>query len=236
MERQGMQFSGVLVNAAGVFVSGLLGALLGKHIPERVRSTVMTGIGLCVLYVGLTRIGQEGDFILVLLSIAGGGALGAALDIDSKLGDLGLWLQKKLSRENGTNRFAEAFVATTLFVCVGAMSVVAAMESGMQGQNDTFYAKALVDSVAVLFMASSLGYGCALAGLAALVYQGLLVVCAGLLAPLLSGAVIAQMSCVGALLILAIGLNVLGISKIKIGNFMPAVFLPILLQPLLALF
>lgn len=231
-----MLFAGVLANSVGVFLAGLLGAACGKCIPQRVRTTVMSGIGLCVLYVGVTGIAKGGDFILVLLSIVLGSALGAALDIDRRLGQLGLWLQGKLRRGEGESRFAEAFVAATLFVCVGAMSVVAAVESGMRGEHGTFYAKALIDSVAVLFMAASLGVGCAFSAFPALVYQGALVVCAGLLAPYLTAAVLAQMSCVGSLVIVAIGLNVLDVTKIKIGNFLPAVFLPILLQPLLGLF
>lgn len=144
-------------------------------------------------------------------------------------------MQDKLSHilKSGGGSVAEGFVTAALLFCVGAMAIVGALENGLTGNFDTLKAKAVLDGVSAIVFASSLGIGVALSAGAVLIYQGVIALAAGALSPLLGEAVIAEMTCVGSLLIVALSFNMLGITKIKVMNLVPAIFLPILLCCLL---
>ena len=220
---------GAIVNFFAVLAGGTVGLLLKKGLPQRVSDTIMGGVALIVLYIGIDGTLQGQQTLVAILSVVIGGALGAWIDIDRGLARLGDYAQKKLTKDAEGSTFAEGFVSASLLFCVGAMAVVGALESGLTGNHEVQFAKALIDGVTAIVFASTLGAGVLLSAVAVLVYQGGITLLAGLLAPLLSDAVVAEMSCVGSLLIIGISLNMLNLTKLKLANYLPAIFLPILL-------
>lgn len=220
-----MTLTGVFLNAGGVFAAGVLGALIRRGIPDRLRRALMLGLGLCVLYLGVSGFSAETDAIVLVSSVTVGVLLGEGIDIDGRLRRSGAFLQRVLPLRDG--QIADAFVTSTLFVCVGAMSIVGGIESGTQGTYDTFLAKAVIDAIVVFLLATSKGVGCALAAVVALVYQTAITLCAGWIAGLVDAVVIDQMSEIGSLLIVGIALDLLDIVHLRIGNYVLAPFLPV---------
>lgn len=220
-----MTLTGVFLNAGSVFAAGVLGALIKRGIPDRLRRALMIGLGLCVLYIGITGFSVETDVIVPIFSVAVGVLLGETIDIDGRLRRAGAFLQRVLPFRD--DQIADAFVTSTLFVCVGAMSIVGGIESGTQGTYDTYLAKAVIDAIVVFLLATSKGVGCCLSAVIALVYQAAITLCAGWIASLFDAVVIHQMSEIGALLIVGIALDLLGIVHIRIGNYILAPFLPL---------
>ena len=219
---------GTLVNTLAAEVGGLLGSLLKKGIPERFADLVQKGLALCVLYIGIKGSLVGTNTLVTILSLVLGAILGELLNIDGAIERLGAWAQGKLSKGGGS-RLGEGFVTASLLFCVGSMSVVGSLQSGLTGNHETIFTKSMLDFVSAIILASSLGLGVCLSGAFVLVYQGAIVLLARWAAPVLSDYVVAEMSCAGSLLIVALGLNMLGIAKLKVANLLPAMFLPIIL-------
>ena len=167
--------------------------------------------------------------LISILSIAIGGALGHFIDLDKYLNRFGAFMQRKLTKGESGSTFGEGFVTATLLVCVGAMAITGALDSGIRGDHTTIYAKSLIDFVSCLVMASTLGVGVAFAGIPCFLYQGAIALGCSFIAGFLTEAMIGEMACVGSLLIVAIALNMLNLTKIKVVNFIPACFLPLVL-------
>jgi uncharacterized membrane protein YqgA involved in biofilm formation len=218
---------GTLVNTLAAVVGGLLGSLLKKGIPERFADLVQKGLALCVLYIGIKGSLVGTNTLVTILSLVLGAILGELLNIDGGIERLGAWAQSKLSRSG--SRLGEGFVTASLLFCVGSMAVVGSLQSGLTGNHETIFTKSMLDFVSAIILASSLGLGVCLSGAFVLVYQGAIVLLARWAAPILSDYVVAEMSCAGSLLIVALGLNMLGIAKLKVANLLPAMFLPIIL-------
>ena len=218
---------GAIVNTLAAVVGGLLGSLLKKGIPERFADLVQKGLALCVLYIGIKGSLVGTNTLVTILSLVLGAILGELLDIDRGIERLGAWAQRKLSK--GGSRLGEGFVTASLLFCVGSMAVVGSLQSGLTGNHETIFTKSMLDFVSAIILASSLGLGVCLSGAFVLVYQGAIVLLARWAAPVLSDYVVAEMSCAGSLLIVALGLNMLGITKLKVANLLPAMFLPIIL-------
>lgn len=221
-----MVLFGAAVNAAAIFIGSAVGLLFKKGIPERMRKTLTAALGLCVVFIGFKGMTDGENFLITALSLVVGGLLGEWIDLDRRLNQFGAFLQRKLAK-NSDSAFGEGFVSATLFVCVGAMAIVGAIEAGMKGDFGTYYTKALLDGVTVLIMTASLGFGCFLSGVVLLLYECALTLAAQFIAGFLTEQMIAELSCVGSILVLAIGLNLLKITKIKTANLLPAAFLPI---------
>ena len=218
---------GTIVNTLAAVVGGLLGSLLKKGIPERFADLVQKGLALCVLYIGVKGSLAGANTLVTILSLVLGAILGELINIDGGIERLGAWAQAKLSK--GGSRLGEGFVTASLLFCVGSMSVVGSLQSGLTGNHETIFTKSMLDFVSAIILASSLGLGVCLSGAFVLVYQGAIVLLARWAAPILSDYVVAEMSCAGSLLIVALGLNMLGVTKLKVGNLLPAMFLPIIL-------
>lgn len=218
-----------IVNGLTIIAGASIGALIKKGLPERISKGIMQGMALCVLAIGIKGIFDGENFLISILSVALGGALGYGLDLDRYLTRFGNFIQRKLSRKEGDSTFGEGFVSATLMVCVGAMAITGALDSGIRGDDTTLLAKSLLDFVTCLVLASSMGWGVALSGVVCFAYQGAIALCGHWIAPYLSEAMIHEMSCVGSLLIIAIALNMLGLTKIKVVNLIPACFLPLVL-------
>ena len=229
---------GTIVNALAIILGGAIGTLAKRGISERYKTTVMQGIGLAVLIIGLSGslqgilqfVGRPRlDRIYLtgmILSLVAGGLIGETLNIEKRLDELGAWLHKKFAK--GENTFAEGFVTASLVYCVGAMAIVGSLEDGLTGNTQILFAKAILDGVSAIVFAATLGMGVTFSFFPVLVYQGSITLLAGLLKPWLTEDVISQMSLVGSVLITGIGINLLGIAKIKVGNLLPAIFLPFL--------
>ena len=138
-------------------------------------------------------------------------------------------MESKFNSPGGNTKIAEGFVSATLLFCVGAMTIVGSLESGINGDNMTIYSKAVIDCIAAITLASTLGFGVMLSSVSVLIIQGSITLLAIYIAPLLNADIITQMSTVGSLLIVALSLNMLGVTKIKVMNFVPAIFIPLLL-------
>lgn len=228
---------GTLINTVAILVGTALGLLLRKGIPERLRETVVQGQGLCVILIGLSGALKTGDTLCMIICMVAGALIGAAINIEKRLNDLGTFLERKVTRGQGeTGSVAKGFVSASLLFCVGAMAIVGAMDSGLRGDHSTLIAKSALDGISAIFFASSLGIGVGLSAFAVLIYQGAIALLAMWIEPLLTETVITEMSAVGGLLIAGIGLNMIYDKHIPVGNLLPAIFLPMLYIPLTGLF
>ena len=219
-----MSFTGVLVNTGTVLAGSLLGLLFKKGIPEKVSRAVMIALGLFTLYIGMDGALGTQSPLIVVASLVLGAIVGTLLDIDGAINRLGLWAERKFKRGDGeTVSIAEGFMTASLLFCVGAMTVNGAIEAGVRGVNTLFFTKALMDLVSSAMLASGLGFGVMLSAVFVLVLQGLLVLLAGWIAPVLTPAAIAEMTAAGSLIMVALGLNLLGVTKIKVADYLPAI-------------
>lgn len=229
-----MTFVGAAVNGIGIFAAGLLGAFIKKGIPERIKDALMTGLGLSVLYSGISGIEGDSNLLVLTCSIAAGVVIGEALDFDGRLKRFGESIERKLKTDSGS--FADGFVSSSLFVCVGAMAIVGAIESGTKGTYSIYLAKSFIDILIVFLMATKKGYGTAFSGVVCFIYEALLTLFSGFIAGIVTDEVLSEMSQVGSLLVTAIGLNLLNITHIKIASFVLAPFMPVLIYEIMKLF
>lgn len=227
-----MLLLGVIVNGAAVAGGGIIGTLLQKGFSDKIRTTLMQGLALCVIYVGYSGSLEGQNVIITIISIIIGGMIGTWLDYDKRINNFGNRIQQLVSQRSQST-LAEGFTNAALFVCTGAMAIVGSMQSGLTGSHDILFAKAVIDAVFAFIMASTMGIGVSLAGGAVLIYEAILTFSASGISAYLTTEVIAEISCVGSLLILAMGLNLLKVTDIKIANFLLAPFVPILLLGIL---
>lgn len=225
---------GTIVNTLAVAFGSLIGLLLGRAIPERLSTTVMRGLGLCTIYLGLTGFQKETHPLVLIMSIIIGAIIGELADLDGLLNRFGDYLKAKLSRKSaeaeGKNTFTQGFVTANLVWCAGAMTILGCIQDGMQGDPSTLYAKSGLDLFSSIIFASSLGPGVLAASGSLFLIQGSMTLMASSLAPYFTAAVIADISSVGSLLLLGLGFNILGISQLKVMNYVPACFVPVLLH------
>ena len=225
-----VNFSGVLVNTLTVIVGSSVGLLLKKQIPEKLTGAVMTAIGLCTVAIGITGIIKGENQLVMIISLVLGAIIGTLIDIDGKLSKLGDKLQKKNKKENAENStFSQGFVTASLLFCVGAMTIVGSMNAGISGDNQMLYTKSVLDLISSSMLAASLGIGVMCAAGFVFVFQGALVALSMGLGSFLSDFAVAELICAGSVMITALGLNLLNITKIKVANLLPGlVFVPFL--------
>lgn len=221
---------GVLVNTLTVIVGSTIGLLFRKLIPEKWTDFIMKGIALCTLYIGIDGALAGTNTLVTIISIAVGALIGAALDLDEKLNRFASGLENRFKKEgSGGPTIAEGFVTASLLFCVGAMTIVGSLQAGLTGDNTMLYTKATLDFISSLIFAASLGIGVLFAAAFVLVFQGAIVLVAQAVSPFLTDYVVSEMTCAGSILIIALGLNILGVTNLKVMNFLPAIFLPIVL-------
>jgi len=218
---------GTIVNTIAILIGGFIGLLFGQALPDRMKKTVIQGIGLAVLLIGASMALQTKNTLVVIASLVIGGIVGELIDIEEQLKRFGQWLEQKFSRNSGQSGFTKAFVTASLIYCVGAMAIMGSLESGLKGNHTILYAKSMLDGISALVFASSMGIGVLASALPVFLYQGLITLSAGLLQGVLSPEIINEMGATGGLLIVGIGLNVLEIKEIKVGNLLPALFFAI---------
>jgi len=221
---------GTLINVAAILLGSAVGLLLRRGMKKAVTDTVMHGLGLSVILIGITGALQTENILLIILSMVIGGVVGALLSIERRMNQLGAYAERKLSSSTNDDKkrddFARGFVTASLVFCVGAMAVVGSLDSGIRGVHSTLIAKSALDGVAAAIFASSMGVGVMLSALPVLIYQGAIALLGNAIAPLLSDAVVLEMSAVGGLLIAGIGINMLLEKEIKVANLLPAIFVP----------
>ena len=219
-----MILTGTIVNVAAISAGALVGRYAGRFIPERIRLTVMAGLGLTVILIGLQMALKSMHPMIVIGSLILGGILGELLQIEARLESFGSWLQ---GRFVGAGNVAEGFVAATLLYCVGAMAIMGALQDGLTGTPTILYAKAALDGVASIALASTLGIGVLFSALSVAIYQGSITLAAESAKSLLTDTVVLEMNAVGGLLIVAIGLDLIGVKRLPVGNMLPAVFVAV---------
>ena len=223
-----MVLLGSLVNSAAIVLGGGIGLVLKKGLSDRLANAVMNALALCVLYIGVSGMLKGENILITILSMVAGTLVGDGLQLDKKINQLGDTIEKMVAPPNEGVSVSKGFVTASLLFCVGAMAIVGALQSGLTGNHDTLFAKSLIDGIAAIVMASSLGIGVLLSAGLILVYEGGISLFANVLAPLLTDSVINEMTCVGSLLIVGLALNMLKLTDLKIMNYAPAVFFPIL--------
>ena len=223
---------GVIVNVGTVLLGSLVGLFLKRGIPEKVTEALMIGIGLCTVFIGISGALQGENTLVLILSMAIGTVIGTLLDIDRQLNRLAAYVETRFKQKDGQVTVAEGFVTASLLFCVGAMTIVGSLQAGGTGDCEMLYTKATLDLISSCVLSASLGIGVLLADAFVLVFQGGLLLLAGFIAPFLTDYAIGEMTCAGSVLIIALGLNLIGVTKIKVANYLPVILIP----PFLCLF
>ncbi|ABZ83647.1 membrane protein, putative [Heliomicrobium modesticaldum Ice1] len=212
---------GTIVNTVAVIGGAVVGAVFQKAISERFKVTVMQGIGLSVCLIGMQMALQSKNPLIVVASLVLGGILGEAVAIEAKLERFGKWLESKVGSHYGD--VAKAFVTASLIYCVGAMAIMGSLQDGLTGDASVLFVKAMLDGITAIILASTLGIGVALSALPLFVYQGAITMTASYIQPFLQHGMIAEMTAVGGLLITGIGTNILGVTRLRVGNLLPGI-------------
>lgn len=217
------------INCALVLAGSIIGLLFKNKISSRFMEAMTKALALCVLGIGISSAVQTEDTLCVIICMVVGTVLGVALRIEERLDRLGEWIKGKVLKPGDTSRFTEGFVTASLLYCVGSMAVMGAMEAGINGDYSILVSKGVIDGVTSISFAATMGVGVAFSVVPMLVYQGALTLLAGAVGPLLSEAMVLEMSAVGGTIIMGIGFNMLFPEKhIPVGDMLPAIFLPIL--------
>ena len=228
-KKEDVKMLGVLVNVATVVIGSSIGLVFKKGISKKYSDAVMIGIGLCTILIGIQGMLKGENVLVAIISMVLGAIVGTAIDIDKRLNSAGDFLSKKL-RKDGSEKvgIAEGFVTASLLFCVGAMTIVGSLNSGLKGDHTMIFTKSVLDLFSSMMLSASLGIGVIFAAIFVFVFQGGIVLLAGVLEPLLSDGAIAEITCVGSLMIMALGLNLTGLGKFKVANYTPAlVFAPL---------
>ena len=224
------------INCILVLVGSALGLLLKNRIGARFVAGMQSALALCVMGLGISSAVQTEHTLCVILCMVVGTCLGVALRIEQRLDALGDWIQKKVVKKGDTSQFTEGFVTAALLYCVGSMAVMGSLEAGINHDYSILVSKGVIDGVTGISLAATTGVGVAFSVIPLLLYQGGLTLLAGLVGPLLTDAMVLEMSAVGGTIILGIGFNMLFPEKhIPVGNMLPAIFLPIAYLPLAGL-
>lgn len=220
---------GTIVNALAIILGSLAGLLLSRGIPERYKEIILSAAGLSVVLIGIKNALVSDEIMVVIFSMIIGAVIGEGLAIEAGLERFGRLLEAKFAAASGDTRsFGRGFVTASLVFCVGSMAIVGSLESGLTGNHQTLLAKSVLDGVISVVFASTMGLGVMFSSVAVFLYQGAITLAAMVMKNLLVPETIAQMSSVGGLLIVVIGLNMLKITAIRVGNMLPAIFLPLL--------
>lgn len=217
---------GTVVNAIAIIIGGLIGTFIRNGLKENYKKTLMNGVGLTVIIIGIMGAIKSENMILIIISIVLGSIIGEAIGIEKKLDSMGNSLEEKLGQ--GNSNFSKGFVTASLVYCVGAMAIVGSLESGLLGNHDTLFAKSVLDGISSIIFASTLGIGVVFSSIPVFIYQGIIILLASSLRNLLTPDVILEMSAVGGILIMGIGINILEIKKIEVGNMSPSIFIPLI--------
>lgn len=223
-----------VINIILVLAGSAAGLLFKSLISDRLMSILTHALGLCVLGIGVSNMIGTQDMLCVIVCMVAGTVLGHAIDIERRLEGAGDLIRTRIVKGDGNSRFTEGFVNASLLFCVGAMAITGSIEAGLNHNYEIIVSKGVIDGVTSISFAATMGVGVAFSAIPLLIYQGGITLLAGWVGPYLPEAVITEMTAVGGTLIVAIAVNMLelGKEKIKVGNMLPAMFLPIAYIPL----
>ncbi len=221
-----MFLTGTIINGILIIIGALLGTRLNR-IPEGIKATVMNAIGLAVMVLGLQMGFKSDQFLIVILSLVLGAAAGEVLRLDDRLNALGGWLGKKV-KGSGPSSISQGFVTATLIFVIGAMAIIGALDSGLRGDHDVLYTKAVIDGFTALVLSATLGIGVIFSAVPVMLYQGAIAAFATqidrFISPVLLDSMIVELTAAGGVMIFAIGLNLAGLASIKVANLLPSLF------------
>lgn len=214
---------GTLVNSGAIFLGSLIGLFLKRGLPEKWQQTMMSSIALCIVIIGVQMAMKTGNIIIVIISLVIGSIIGEIIDIEERMNKLGACLGKRLSKGSGSvaGQIAEGFVNSSILFCTGAMAIVGSIQDGLAGDCSTLFAKATLDGIIALILTANVGVGVMLSAITVGVYQGSITLLAGVVEPYITEFILQEITASGGVMIMAIGLNMLRITKIRIGNMLP---------------
>ncbi len=218
-----------VINGLAILIGGSIGLILKKGISKDVSDQIMKGLGLCTIAMGINGALATENTLILILSMVIGTLIGALIDFDKRITKSMHTLENKFSKNPGETSISQGFIAASLLFCVGSMAVIGSLDAGLVNNYTMLYTKSIMDFCASIIFASTLGAGVLLSAISILVYQGSITLLASFLVPILSQSVINEMTGVGAVLIIGTGLNILGVTKIKLMNYVLAIFIPIIL-------
>ncbi|NLP16048.1 MAG: DUF554 domain-containing protein [Clostridiales bacterium] len=233
---------GTLGNIALILIGSTIGMIIKGGLKKRFQDTIISALGLAVMFIGISGalegllVVNDGKIIstnimLMIVSLAVGGFIGEAINVEAKLDSIGEWLKSKLKVNKEKDKgFVEGFVNSSLLFCVGAMAIIGSLRDGLSADPYLLLAKGVIDGVVAIFFASTLGIGVFFSVIPVGVYQGLITLTAGFVEPYLSERLISNLSFIGSILIFAIGINMIIGKKIKTGNLLPAILVPIVYE------
>ena len=216
---------GTVVNVVAIAAGALVGLLVKRGLPEKWQQTMMSGIALCIFVIGLQMALGTANIIITIVSLASGAIIGEAIGIEDRLNELGKWVGGKVAgkEEGAAKRIAEGFVSATLLFCIGAMAVVGSIQDGLAGDHTTLFAKATLDGIISVVLSANLGIGVMFSAVSVGIYQGAITALAGFLEPFIAGGVLTEITAAGGVMIMAIGTNMLNVTKIRISNMLPGI-------------
>lgn len=223
---------GTFVNTGAVLAGGVIGLAFKKGIPQRIGDSVFKALGLITAFIGISGSLCGENTLLAVISMIIGTIIGEIVDLDKRINNVGNFIERKVSKGDKNSTVAQGFVSSCLLFCVGAMTIVGSLQAGLNDDCSVLFTKSAMDFCSSIIFASTLGIGVLFSACFVLVYQGLITVLAIWVEPMLTTAVVNEMNCVGYIIIIGLALNILGITKLKVMNMVPAIFLPIGLVPL----
>jgi uncharacterized membrane protein YqgA involved in biofilm formation len=220
-----MVLTGTLVNGLAIILASLVG-LMVRNIPDQMKTTIMQALALAVVVLGFGMALKSEQFLIVIGSLVLGGIIGEKMDIEGGLNRLGAWIESKVgAKENGS--VAKGFVTATLIYVVGAMAILGALDSGLRGDHSVLFTKSMLDGFSAIIFTSTLGLGVIFSAIPVVLYQGGIALLATQInqyvPEVLMNTFITEMTATGGVLIIAIGLNILGIIQIRVANLLPSI-------------
>jgi len=217
---------GTIANALAIVAGGIVGLIFKNAIPEKISNALLKATGLAVIGIGINLMLTGENYSLIIISMVVGTAIGEAIDIEGKLDRFGAFIESKM--KNKEANLALGFVTSTLVCCVGSMSIVGSIQSGLTGNHEILFSKAVLDGITAVTFAATMGVGVVLSGISVFVYQGTITMLASFMQSLLSTVVVNEMTAIGGVIIMGMGLNFIIANRMKVGNFLPALFIPII--------
>ncbi|RQW22908.1 DUF554 domain-containing protein [Shouchella lehensis] len=222
---------GTIINAAAIAVASLIGVRI-RNVPEEISKLIMQALSLALIVIGIQMAVTGENFLIIIISLTSGALLGSWLQIDERLNQLGQWLGTKIGK-NSQGNVAQAFVSSTLIFATGAMAIIGPLEAALRGDHSLLFTKSSIDGFSALIISSTLGIGVFFAAIPVFLYQASITLLANqidaFVPNMLMDMIIAEITCIGGILILAIGLNLLNVINVKIANLLPSLVIVVLL-------
>lgn len=223
---------GTIANSLAVILGGAIGLAFKKGIPEKIKDSSLKAVGLVTAYIGISGCLCGKNTLVVVISMVMGFVIGELLRLDDGVNKLGAFLENKVSKGKKKSNIAQGFVSSSLLFCVGAMTIVGSLQAGLEGDCKVLYIKSVLDFCSSIIFGATFGVGVLFSAAFIFIYQGSITLLSSFVSPLLTDSVVNEMNCVGYIIIIALALNIIGVTKLKVMNMVPAIFLPIAIIPI----